>query len=273
MNFKKVAMLATLTAAAGLGGCATHVSRDISASGTPEEVIFPSVDRIVLQDGTFPTIEALRQVGNGITKDQLYQLLGRPHFNEGFGRVREWDYLFHFREGDAVRTCQFKVIFDKEYRGQNFYWLPADCDKVIEGANPPASAPDEPAETEQHFNVSGDALFKFGRSGLGDMLPGGEEKLEEIAREVINSRAVRIEVIGHTDRLGSVESNDVLSKSRADTVRTYLIRQGVRAQAITARGAGASDPQVACSNERARPELIQCLQPNRRVEIIASGKY
>src|SRR5690606_5044560 len=44
--------------------------------------------------GSYPNIDNLRQVGDGITRDQLYDLLGRPHFAEGF-RVREWDYLFH----------------------------------------------------------------------------------------------------------------------------------------------------------------------------------
>ena len=54
-----------------------------------------------------PNIESLRAVGPGVTKDQLYYLLGRPHFREGYAGVREWDYLFHFRVDGKVVTCQY----------------------------------------------------------------------------------------------------------------------------------------------------------------------
>ncbi len=111
-----------------LQGCGS-VSKGIDDDGRAAEVVFPDKDRDAwLKEGTFPNPDNLRAVAPGVTKDQLYALLGRPHFNEGLAGVREWDYIFHFRRPEGgVASCQFKVIFDKDYRGRSFHWLPADC--------------------------------------------------------------------------------------------------------------------------------------------------
>ncbi len=137
MNIPKIARLTGLalvaTAAAGLlAACGTrHVSRDISPDGVAAEVVFPDPAHAFLAGGTFPDPDALRRIGPGVTKDQLYQALGRPHFREGLIGVREWDYLFQFRTADGVVTCQYKVIFDRDYRGQRFHWLPEHCLEAV----------------------------------------------------------------------------------------------------------------------------------------------
>ena len=160
-----------LTTAAG---CTRHVSRDISPEGQAGEVVFPSLDSIVLKEGTFPNVEKLRKIGPEVTKDQLYDLLGRPHFREAHG-AREWDYLFHFRKGNETVTCQYKVIFDEQYRGQAFHWAPASCADVL-------AADAIPDATAKHFNLSGDALFAFARDGEQDILPGGRNSWRPLPR-------------------------------------------------------------------------------------------
>ena len=45
-----------------------------------------------------------------MNKDQIYQLIGRPHFREGLYGVREWDYLFNYREDGELKTCQYKTV-------------------------------------------------------------------------------------------------------------------------------------------------------------------
>lgn len=122
-----LACLATLA----LAGCGTSVvSRNVDDNGHAEEVVFPDAGtQAWLKEGTFPRVDDLRRIQPGISKDQLYALVGRPHFREGLGSVREWDYIFHFPgagEGKPA-TCQYKVIFDKDMRGQTFHWLPASC--------------------------------------------------------------------------------------------------------------------------------------------------
>ncbi|MEL1265898.1 OmpA family protein [Pseudoxanthomonas putridarboris] len=249
-------------------GCTRHVSRDISPQGKAGEVIFPSTDRIVLKEGTFPNVDSLRTVGAGITKDQLYELLGRPHFREGYYGVREWDYLFHFRmPGNGILTCQYKVIFDAEYRGQSFHWAPASCADLLDKDTVAVAAKPQ----ELRFELSGDALFAFDRHAPADILPGGREQVAEIAAKLKEAKATTVQVIGHTDLLGSEVYNQGLSQQRALTIRQLLIGGGVPASAVTAIGAGESQPVKQCDGGLSHGALVACLQPNRRVEIIASG--
>lgn len=257
--------LCALLAAGALAACTRHVSRDITPEGQAGEVVFPPLDRIVLKEGTFPNPESLRQVGPGVTRDQLYELVGRPHFREGFS-AREWDYLFHFRQDGKIVTCQYKVIFDKDYHGQSFHWAPAACADVLEAAPAAASV-----AAPTRFELSADALFAFARSGLDDILPQGRSELESIARQLKDSEASMIQVVGHTDRIGSESANQALSQRRAQTVRMFLIRSGVAARALSAYGVGESQPVKECADSLPHDELVACLQPNRRVEVIVAG--
>ena len=263
-NARKFTVIALASMAVLSAGCSTHVSRDISLEGVAGEVIFPAADSATFKDGTFPNVESLRLVKPGVTKDQLYYLLGRPHFDEGFARVREWDYLFHFREGDTVRTCQYKVIFDKDYQARSFHWLPEDCAEVLA---------DPVAPIAQQFMLEADALFAFDRSGMGDISAGGKEEIRAIGAKLASlpAAAGQVEVLAYTDRLGSAGYNLGLSQARAETVRAWLIDAGVAPSSIRAVGMGAANPVKTCSDSLSRPELISCLAPNRRVEIRAVG--
>ena len=253
-------LLLTVGAALALTACGTrHVSRDISPQGVAGEVIFPDPAHIVLKGGTFPNLDDLRLVGPGVTKDQLYQLLGRPHFHEGYAGVREWDYLFHFRKDGKIITCQYKVVYDKDYLAQTFHWAPASCADLLTEAAPPAAK-------ERTFNLSADALFEFAKYGADDILPKGHEELAAIAEQLADANKMTITVVGHTDRIGSDASNQLLSQRRAQTVRQYLVDRGVPAMSISAEGRGESQPVKDCE-EQSRDALIACLLPNRRVEI------
>lgn len=271
-RFAGVAITCSI-AMALLSACGTrHVSRDISADGVPGEVIFPAAAHAVLKEGTFPNLDNLRQVASGVTKEHLYDLLGRPHFREGYAGVREWDYIFHFRRDGGVTTCQYKVIFDKDYLARSFYWQPRDCGDVLRepvaAAQPPAAPP---ATTPRNFSVSADALFAFGKAGSGDLQAGGLAEVARIAGELRNAKGLqRVRVIGHTDMIGSDQDNQALSRKRADTVRQLLIDDGVPARLVSAEGRGESEPVVSnCDASTERSARIACLQPNRRVEIKA----
>lgn len=65
----------------------------------------------------------------------------------------------------------------------------------------------------ESITLNADALFKFDRSDINDVLPGGRAELEQLV-EKLNSyaRIDAIELIGHTDRLGSQAYNQQLSK-------------------------------------------------------------
>lgn len=106
-----------------------HLSAGISSESAVyhDNIVFPALDKAWQKDGQFPNSENLSKIKPGIAKYELYQLIGRPHFSEA-NKAREWDYILKlYQSDDSVKTCQYKVIFDKDYKGQDFYWLPADC--------------------------------------------------------------------------------------------------------------------------------------------------
>lgn len=268
-TFNRLAVAGFAVALLGLAGCTSTVSRGVNDEGKADEIIFPEIDKTSGIDlGIFPNIENLKKISNGMHKDDLYYLIGRPHFRETHG-AREWDYVMKFREvvNGPVTVCQYKVIFDKEMRGQSFYWKPADCSRFLGEKPAPAPAP----APKKVYTLKGDTLFKFDKSGLGDMLPGGKEELDRLSRELQNvGPNARMTVFGHTDRLGSDAYNMRLSQERANTVRQYLITKGLPGAQMRAVGLGETQPVVQCSQSN-HAALVSCLQPNRRVEVEVTG--
>ena len=117
-------MSAAIVTSLSLAGCGTLSKVD--DAGHTDEAVFPAVETAYVKAGTYPNQDNLRQVHAGVTRDQLYDLLGGPHFLEGF-RTQEWDYLFHFNTAEGEKTCQYKVLFDRDMRAQSFYWKPSSC--------------------------------------------------------------------------------------------------------------------------------------------------
>ena len=269
MNQKMIKAGSILLAAAILSACATK--SDVRKDGTTTEPIFPDPKAATFNHhrGIFPTVDELQNVKAGMTKDQLYTLLGRPHFDEGMFGVREWDYLFHFHtpgQGtDNVTTCQFKVIYDIKKYARSFYW------KAVDPTN--AVCPPSQAGTDtQRFSLSADALFAFDKSQLNDINANGKLKLDEFAEKVKRfSQLKAIRITGHTDRLGDAAYNQALSEQRAETVRRYLIDRGVPAGVMSARGLGESQPVKTCEAALTGAALRACLQDNRRVEVEVDG--
>ncbi|MBP6115337.1 MAG: OmpA family protein [Neisseriaceae bacterium] len=137
----------------------------------------------------------------------------------------------------------------------------------------PAPAAAVPAPASERINVSADALFKFDRSDLNDMLPEGRQILDELVSRINQGYVTiaSIDLTGHTDRLGPVAYNQKLGLARAQTVHDYLKSKGINA-AMTVNSAGASDPVTTdCVGNKATTELKACLQPDRRVTLDIKG--
>jgi len=268
--------LVVLTASAMLAACGTSHLSNIDQNGhleTNSTPVFPKIEDNHWQpEGTFPNLDNLRRVAPGLTKSQLYDLLGRPHFAEGEFNVREWDYVFNFRTGNGNEyvTCQYKALFDHNKIAQEFYWKPEACaDQLKQKVDTP---PEIPAAAPRKVTLSADALFMFDKSDLRNMQREGREKLDQLAGQLRRMRTLkRAQVFGYTDRLGSDSHNVMLSQSRADTVRNYLVQRGVPANLLDARGMSSADPVVTCDLKN-KQALIDCLQPNRRVEILIEGE-
>lgn len=137
---------------------------------------------------------------------------------------------------------------------------------------PPPAQPPAPVVIERVV-LSANVLFAFDRRGLADLLPEGRGQLDQLVARLdrVYARVDKLELTGHTDRLGSEAYNARLSTDRAETIKAYLQQQGVKVD-IVAIGRGAAEPlaHVTC-NQRTQAALAQCLQPNRRVEISITG--
>jgi OOP family OmpA-OmpF porin len=137
---------------------------------------------------------------------------------------------------------------------------------------PPLPPPTPPPPTRKRVSFSADSLFDFGKAIVK---PAGKQGLDTFAAELRGDQFDVITVTGYTDRLGAPAYNQKLSERRAEAVKSYLVEtSGIPAGKITARGADGSEPVTTpetCKGQRRTPELIACLQPDRRVDVEVTG--
>ena len=82
-----------------------------------------------------------------------------------------------------------------------------------------------------------------------------------LAEELLADPDTRVDVVGHTDSVGSDDDDLDLSQSRAEAVRGYLVRRGIDASRLSAQGRGESDPERSNATTEGRAQ-------NRRVELV-----
>ncbi|UCV24863.1 OmpA family protein [Ferribacterium limneticum] len=155
----------------------------------------------------------------------------------------------------VVRDAGGEIRLDKPYAaakrsvGANSAYQ-SSAEEVTErfaqalGAQPP-----RPSSYVLYFEAGGNVLT-----------PESQAALANIRKEIAERPASEVMVIGHTDRVGSVDGNDKLSKKRAESLRDLLIESGVAADKMEAVGRGERDPLVPTDDEVDEPK-------NRRVEI------
>jgi outer membrane protein OmpA-like peptidoglycan-associated protein len=97
------------------------------------------------------------------------------------------------------------------------------------------------------------------RVGSADLTEEGKARALEVAAALKDPQYAsrRFEIAGHTDKSGSADANDKLSQARAESVRRFLVDNGVDASRLVAKGYGFS-----------RPAYPDAFDPrNRRVEL------
>src|SRR5262245_15104630 len=139
---------------------------------------------------------------------------------------------------------------------------------------PRAEAPKPPPKpVAEKVTFSTDVLFDFDRAVIK---PEGQQKLDELQGRM---KGVSVEVviaIGHADRIGSDAYNQRLSVRRADAVKAYLTSKGTEQNRVYTEGKGEKQPVSGdkckgMGDDRKNKKLIECLQPDRRVEIEVIG--
>lgn len=112
--------------------------------------------------------------------------------------------------------------------------------------------------TTGHVSVYG-IYFDTGKS---DIKPESDAAISEIAKLLKNNGALKIYVVGHTDNVGSFDSNMKLSKDRADAVaKTLSGKYGIAASRLKPYGVASLSPIASNDTEEGKAK-------NRRVELV-----
>ncbi len=131
----------------------------------------------------------------------------------------------------------------------------------------PAPAPVACTPQVETITLQAEKLFGFDKALLADT---SEIDTQVVAKMKENAIFASVKIVGHTDKLGSEKYNQGLSERRANQVRDYIISQGIDGSRLIAVGKGEDAPKVNCDDVKGRKAQIECLAPNRRVEIEAT---
>jgi outer membrane protein OmpA-like peptidoglycan-associated protein len=107
-----------------------------------------------------------------------------------------------------------------------------------------------------------DILFATGKYELSQ---DANLKLARLSGVILAHPGLKLRIEGYTDTTGTESFNLTLSSKRADTVRQFLVQQGLKPEDVTSVGMGQADPVAPNDTAAGR-------QQNRRVEIIVSGE-
>jgi OmpA-OmpF porin, OOP family len=136
----------------------------------------------------------------------------------------------------------------------------------------PPPAPPPPPPKPRRVTFSADSLFDFGKASVK---PAGKQSLDQLAGDLKGAQFTVITVIGYSDRIGAQAYNQKLSTRRAEAVRDYLVESlGIPSSKTEVKGMDGADPVTKpneCVGQKRTPQLIACLQPDRRVEVEVSG--
>lgn len=238
------------------------------------------------------TIRPFLLVGTGVQYDELERTTGNtsqtsPYLSLGVGVQAalndQWavqvDYRRNhgFREGNNLGadssnsnylTLSLNYAFDKPARERSVVaaapvMAVAPAPYIAPPVPPAPVAVPAPAPRFERYTLSATELFGFDSAQLKMPQP----KLDEIAAALTANREVsNVVITGYTDRLGSEKYNHALSERRAIAVKDYLTAKGLDATRLNTVGKGEANPVVICT-EKKMAQLIECLEPNRRVEV------
>ena len=107
--------------------------------------------------------------------------------------------------------------------------------------------------------------FDFDKS---DVKSSQKEKLDTLAAALKAHNIRAVKVVGYTDKIGTNDYNQKLSHKRANAVKHYLdSKVKLDKSVVHLRALGKENQVKECEGITNRKELIECLAPNRRVEI------
>jgi outer membrane protein OmpA-like peptidoglycan-associated protein len=177
--------------------------------------------------------------------------------------------------GNAVKNIGGTVLFDEDRRstfkvtkGEKDIWIALEA--FNEGRNYELIVLEmEPMTQEVTADAMYSALNKDGfmalyinfDTGKSDIKPESKGIIEQIAALLQAHPELKVSIEGHTDNVGTPQSNKTLSSQRAKSVMNAVVQKGIAATRLTAVGWGQEKPIADNRSEEGRAK-------NRRVEIV-----
>jgi outer membrane protein OmpA-like peptidoglycan-associated protein len=117
---------------------------------------------------------------------------------------------------------------------------------------------DQVVVTEVKIELKQKIFFAF---GTNDILPKSKPLLSEVAKALKDRASMCVRIEGHTDNKGDKPTNQNLSGSRAQSIRAFLVSEGISEGRMSAQGY--ADTLPIDDNK-----TVQGRENNRRVEFV-----
>jgi cytochrome c oxidase subunit 2 len=177
---------------------------------------------------------------------RLLRIVEEDEYNEWLSQQQSW-YLQNIRNGD-----------EDPYKG---VLLDVELEERANELNTAfAVAMEAEAEEEKIVRLN----YVNYQTGSAMLTDDSRYELDNVIRILSDNPELRIELSGHTDNTGNASDNLRLSQNRAESVRSYLVTNGVDESRLSARGYGQTNPIDTNDTPEGRAQ-------NRRTEIKILG--
>lgn len=218
----------------------------------------PDGSDIYVRGGAF---WATTEVDHGGSNHEIAPFVGagvQYAVTKNFGVRVGYDYYFDVIDDEGLPETDIGLL----YAGLQFTF----------GGSEPAPAPaPAPQTVTENFTLDAATLFPFDGSSLCEE---GVKAVNDVV-DSVNAKNIQnaaYDVKGYTDRIGSEAYNQTLSEKRAQAVADQLQAAGVAPEQLTVTGMGEADPvSTGCEGLRGN-KLVDCLAPDRRVELSVTGE-
>ena len=237
-------------------------------SAFPQEALTESEKLIVaMETGVSPIPTDTPLVNNAkYLRDDLWQRLKAIHGTPGFSCAQQ-----------AVACGEVELVhagneFNQQQWRHSKPYIQIAEDLVNDAealARQCAVAPAAVAPTPGPLIAN--VLFEFDRDGRKDIRTYSLESIDRALATLAGEQRelAGVTLVGHADRMQGkgFDYNQGLSQRRAQTVRELLIGRGIAADRIRYEYRGDTQQVQQCDGVKPRAALLECLLPNRRVEV------